>query len=878
MYIGFYILGLSFVHCAWTSSHLDSPPNSFHNRLRFGYGVNFKFNGLLHNNLDRIWVISRLAIPDYQLYKSVPLPPSNFSCSLDLENNIKLDSRERISHMERICLSSWPMYTHIVNKSRYLRSKIMHLLGNDLQHILPPPVSETQGMDGHTSTSLGPRARRFISSMAAFVPALGKLATIAVEALGDYLSNRRARAVKTALTHMDRESRRNVLKMSQLENEFLVYGDYDVNATLASLDVLTSLHNRASVLESWVSGADPNIMDTYLTRLDGGSLYAHHIQLFLRALEENYVVRYESLIRELEALLRGISTLSRGFLPVELFSPTHLSETSSMALSLLHRHNPDYVLALPHLSDMYNLPLVTFGVEESGRLLVCYPVFVKEFRRDPMELFQVETIMVPIEDIDSSKNSYSRVQITKPYLAVNADYYIELTTSELVSCKRLQSGHFCEELFLVKHKSRHSCSSALFFNLDPDVIKRNCDFEFYSHVNPPPSILDGGQHIVLANMLHPKRLICTQDEHLATPLPTHPYTMVSRDILCNCHLQVDLSYVLKTVSGCSQAQIPKFLYTANSAFMITFQNLLNLTVPISTPILKDFVLPINISTFYEDSTFRNEINCSKQAPETLSELYHLVHLKRQLLANKTKLFSDDKGERNEGNHWLRKGSFLYTTIFHIYVLIGSSISILLILPHILHAIKQHKMKTMLTGLTLYKAVNTAEAIPLLHGDKEHAKVICHDPMISGVITTVTIVGALLCMIKVCRKLSLRKGHKFYNICEIYMVFGNSTRYVPIKIGTSVGSPFDFYYNSFITPDKLTIEKKCLWDLIHVKWDGVHIEHDDQMVALRQHILIKPPLNWKLRSLLKTQCKVRYMAKQGTTWYNMSCKQENPALE
>ena len=159
MYIGFLILGLSFVHNVWSSSHLDPPPNSFHNRLRFGYGVNFKFNGLLHNNLDRIWVISRMAIPDYHLYRSVPLPPSNFSCSLNLDNNIKLDSRERISHLERICLSSMPMYSHIVDKSMYLRSKVMHLLGNDLQHILPPPVSETLGMDGHTSTPMGPRAR-----------------------------------------------------------------------------------------------------------------------------------------------------------------------------------------------------------------------------------------------------------------------------------------------------------------------------------------------------------------------------------------------------------------------------------------------------------------------------------------------------------------------------------------------------------------------------------------------------------------------------------------------------------------------------------------------------------------------------------------------
>ena len=27
------------------------------NKLNFGYGVNFKYNGEIHNNLDRVWVV-----------------------------------------------------------------------------------------------------------------------------------------------------------------------------------------------------------------------------------------------------------------------------------------------------------------------------------------------------------------------------------------------------------------------------------------------------------------------------------------------------------------------------------------------------------------------------------------------------------------------------------------------------------------------------------------------------------------------------------------------------------------------------------------------------------------------------------------------------
>ena len=46
-------------------------------------------------------------------------------------------------------------------------------------------------------------------------------------------------------------------------------------------------------------------------------------------------------------------------------------------------------------------------------------------------------------------------------------------------CKRIGYEFYCEELFVVKHKTGYSCESAIYFNLDPNLIKENCDFKFY---------------------------------------------------------------------------------------------------------------------------------------------------------------------------------------------------------------------------------------------------------------------------------------------------------------------------------------------------------------------------------------------------------------
>ena len=37
---------------------------------------------------------------------------------------------------------------------------------------------------------------------------------------------------------------------------------------------------------------------------------------------------------------------------------------------------------------------------------------------------------------------------------------------------------YCEELFVVKHKSSYSCESAIYFNLTTDIIRNNCNFDF----------------------------------------------------------------------------------------------------------------------------------------------------------------------------------------------------------------------------------------------------------------------------------------------------------------------------------------------------------------------------------------------------------------
>ena len=78
----------------------------------------------------------------------------------------------------------------------------------------------------------------------------------------------------------------------------------------------------------------------------------------------------------------------------------------------------------------------------------------------------METVLVPVVDKNKQAQSYTYLKISKPYIALNSETYMSLRTQELATCKKIGYEFYCEELFVVKHKTKYSCDSAIYFNLD----------------------------------------------------------------------------------------------------------------------------------------------------------------------------------------------------------------------------------------------------------------------------------------------------------------------------------------------------------------------------------------------------------------------------
>ena len=55
----------------------------------------------------------------------------------------------------------------------------------------------------------------------------------------------------------------------------------------------------------------------------------------------------------------------------------------------------------------------------------------------------------------------------------------------------------------------------------------------------PPTVLDGGDEIILANWPNDEHIISNVNSDIPVKIPSHHYVLVNRSILCNCGIEAD---------------------------------------------------------------------------------------------------------------------------------------------------------------------------------------------------------------------------------------------------------------------------------------------------------------------------------------------------
>ena len=81
-----------------------------------------------------------------------------------------------------------------------------------------------------------------------------------------------------------------------------------------------------------------------------------------------------------------------------LVTPSKLEEILKNVKTALQATNPEYDLVIDRLHLYYDMQLVTFGIDRDKNLSIQFLVFVQPYTKQPLILYQLETIPVPIID------------------------------------------------------------------------------------------------------------------------------------------------------------------------------------------------------------------------------------------------------------------------------------------------------------------------------------------------------------------------------------------------------------------------------------------------------------------------------------------------
>ena len=204
----------------------------------------------------------------------------------------------------------------------------------------------------------------------------------------------------------------------------------------------------------------------------------------------------------------------------------------------------------------------------------------------------------------------------------------------LQKCKKNGYKCHCKELFMVKHKSKYSFKSAIYFDLGPDILKENCKFAFYyNKTDITPIILDGDNEIILANWPDDEHIICNVNNDFPVKIPSHPCVFVNRHVLCNCRMEVENNFILESLAACHDVDSKLVMYfTVNTAFVNYLDTLDNLTDSLIFPILinrttYEQTLPLSLKSF--------EFDCELlKVPKTLTGVVHQSQHKKEIFIGK----------------------------------------------------------------------------------------------------------------------------------------------------------------------------------------------------------------------------------------------------
>ena len=855
-------------------------PGTAKNKLFPGYGTNFRYIGEVKNGLDRVTVVTSIPIPKYSDLEIKPIVFNN--CTEDLWRHGARTRGYPQPETYIKCNKVLAQAKFYQSQQEELQFLLRQLLNHDLYSVLPE-LNQTPSMYNYEpSYNVRPadlpnphkmkptaetvnntaqvRRRRGLGSILA--KAIPGLITLAIESVSSYIKGRQQQRINTAVEELRSDDNKIKNDLKQYRNELLMYGRYNLKSLRGIINTINALHDKQTYFERAVKQKDFNFRKSDMDAVN----YNFEVMMYMKNVREEHVVTYREAVKATRDLLDRIAIVTQGRLPRALISDNQLREILGKVDAMVKRNYPDYVLAAKHISHYRDMKMVTFSVDQQAHsLILTFPAFIKNYKQPPLSLYEVETVPVPIIDKNVKADSYSQVRIEKSYIAAGTDYYIQLRISELLMCKSIRHIYYCEELFVIKHKSRHRCVSAIFYNLGPATVIKNCRFDYYYNITVPPVILDGGRDVLLANFHGPRSLKCSSvNGGLAKPAPENTYAVVNKEFLCDCQLDLEHASVLRQLSSCSKSSSSKMhmKFTINLAFWEMFKK----RSPNSAS---------NIQPQYAEEVQTFSVDLYDLQIGKLDQPIDLERFMETMDTNGQKISTI---EEREAEQPMQK--IMPRWLNNILVMTCTAMTTVLMIIILVFLAKHFKMKALVSMLAIQTVPPPAEAVNLTAAMMSAmiapdpaigTKVVCAYPV---AVIWQNILGYLVLVYAITqffRSVTWCKGYKYNKKCALYIFVYDEDheRYSPLKIMSLKGQMHNYRMKHTGEGISLTLVRSWTYDTMTISWGGVQVMDKSDPINLPATVTVALRHKIMTRRIAQQLGEVQYMLKQGSSWHDIT---------
>ena len=237
-----------------------------------------------------------------------------------------------------------------------------------------------------------------------------------------------------------------------------------------------------------------------------------------------YLHYYQNYDVTLDHFLTGLDALGTGRLTFQVLDPDELDRFLSAIRRQLREERSPFELAFNHTYQFYAEPMVMF-TNTHDQLLVNVPILLRLATQKPLN------------------NSY-------PYMALNEHNYIPLTETQLRMCDKMGPTYYCQNSYVLRQRTQHTCESAIYYKMDAKMITKHCQAKFAANVEFTPKVLDAGESMVLFNLPRPWILLCGQEKQ-PTEIDFATYKVVDRKEFCECSLTARSFQLDETLVKCT---------------------------------------------------------------------------------------------------------------------------------------------------------------------------------------------------------------------------------------------------------------------------------------------------------------------------------------